>query len=86
MPVIFTTMAFAPDYSNGGLTTSELRPNLAEENALRADQPDREIMAVLEPQPEDIIVEKQRYSVVRDFCGHGLGRIFHAPPSILHYG
>ena len=31
-------------------------------------------------------VEKQRYSVVRDFCGHGLGRIFHAPPSILHYG
>jgi nicotinamidase-related amidase len=64
MPVIFTTMAFAPDYSNGGLTTSELRPNLAEENALRADQPDREIMAVLEPQPEDIIVEKQRYSAM----------------------
>jgi len=31
-------------------------------------------------------VEKQRYSVVRDFCGHGLGRVFHAPPSILHYG
>ncbi len=31
-------------------------------------------------------VEKQRFSVVRDFCGHGLGRIFHAPPSILHYG
>ena len=31
-------------------------------------------------------VEDQRFSVVRDFCGHGLGRIFHAPPSILHYG
>ena len=31
-------------------------------------------------------VEKQRYSVVRDFCGHGLGRVFHAAPSILHYG
>ena len=30
--------------------------------------------------------EKQRYSVVRDFCGHGLGKIFHAPPSVLHYG
>lgn len=30
--------------------------------------------------------EKQRFSVVRDFCGHGLGRIFHAAPSILHYG
>ena len=31
-------------------------------------------------------VEKQRLSVVRDFCGHGLGRIFHTPPSVLHYG
>jgi methionyl aminopeptidase len=30
--------------------------------------------------------EAQRYSVVRDFCGHGLGRIFHDAPSILHYG
>ncbi|NKB43823.1 MAG: isochorismatase family protein [Alphaproteobacteria bacterium] len=64
MPVIYTTMAFAPDYSNGGLTTSELRPNLKEENALRADQPDREIMPALDPQPEDIIVEKQRYSAM----------------------
>ncbi|AGT07667.1 type I methionyl aminopeptidase [Paracoccus aminophilus] len=25
-------------------------------------------------------------SVVRDFCGHGLGRTFHAPPNVLHYG
>ena len=24
--------------------------------------------------------------VVRDFCGHGLGRVFHAPPNVLHYG
>ncbi|HKK31065.1 MAG TPA: type I methionyl aminopeptidase [Alphaproteobacteria bacterium] len=31
-------------------------------------------------------IEKHRFSVVRDFCGHGLGRTFHAPPSILHYG
>jgi methionyl aminopeptidase len=31
-------------------------------------------------------VEKHRFSVVRDFCGHGLGRTFHAPPSVLHYG
>jgi len=30
--------------------------------------------------------EENRFSVVRDFCGHGLGRVFHAPPSILHYG
>lgn len=31
-------------------------------------------------------VEPQRFSVVRDFCGHGIGRIFHEPPSVLHYG
>lgn len=30
--------------------------------------------------------EAQRYSVVRDFCGHGLGRVFHDMPNILHYG
>ena len=31
-------------------------------------------------------VETNRMSVVRDFCGHGLGRVFHAPPNVLHYG
>jgi methionyl aminopeptidase len=31
-------------------------------------------------------VEAQRFSVVRDFCGHGVGRIFHDAPSVLHYG
>ena len=30
--------------------------------------------------------EGHRFSVVRDFCGHGLGRVFHDAPSILHYG
>ena len=30
--------------------------------------------------------EKHRYGIVRDFCGHGLGRVFHAPPNVLHYG
>ena len=30
--------------------------------------------------------EKHRYGVVRDFCGHGLGRVFHAPPNVLHFG
>ncbi len=30
--------------------------------------------------------EGQRMSVVRDFCGHGLGRVFHSPPNVLHYG
>jgi methionyl aminopeptidase len=31
-------------------------------------------------------VESQKMSVVRDFCGHGLGEVFHAPPNVLHYG
>lgn len=30
--------------------------------------------------------EERRFSVVRDFCGHGIGRVFHCPPSVLHYG
>jgi len=32
------------------------------------------------------IAESQRFSVVRDFCGHGLGRDFHCMPSVMHYG
>ncbi len=30
--------------------------------------------------------EGERCSVVRDFCGHGVGRVFHDTPNILHYG
>lgn len=30
--------------------------------------------------------ENSGYSVVRDFCGHGIGRVFHSAPNILHYG
>lgn len=31
-------------------------------------------------------VESERCSVVRDFCGHGVGQLFHDSPNILHYG
>ena len=31
-------------------------------------------------------VESNGYSVVKDFCGHGIGREFHEEPNILHYG
>jgi methionyl aminopeptidase len=31
-------------------------------------------------------VERHRFSVVRDFCGHGIGRRFHEPPNVLHFG
>lgn len=30
--------------------------------------------------------EKHHYSVVTDFCGHGLGRVFHTKPNVLHFG
>jgi methionyl aminopeptidase len=30
--------------------------------------------------------ESERCSVVRDFCGHGLGKVFHDAPNVLHYG
>jgi len=30
--------------------------------------------------------ESHRFSVVTDFCGHGIGRVFHDEPSVLHYG
>lgn len=30
--------------------------------------------------------EAHRFSVVRDFCGHGIGRVFHCEPQVLHYG
>ncbi len=30
--------------------------------------------------------EKHRFSVVRDFCGHGLGRVFHDAPNVMHFG
>ncbi len=31
-------------------------------------------------------VEQNRFSVVRDFCGHGIGRRFHEAPNVLHFG
>jgi len=30
--------------------------------------------------------ESQRFSVVREYCGHGIGRVYHEDPQVLHYG
>lgn len=30
--------------------------------------------------------ENARFTVVREYCGHGIGKIFHEPPNVLHYG
>ena len=32
------------------------------------------------------LAEANNYSVVRDYCGHGIGRVFHEDPQVLHYG
>ncbi|UNU73968.1 type I methionyl aminopeptidase [Moraxella nasovis] len=32
------------------------------------------------------VVEPERFSIVREFCGHGLGKEFHCEPQVLHYG
>lgn len=32
------------------------------------------------------LVEAERFSVVREYCGHGIGKVFHEDPQILHYG
>ncbi len=31
-------------------------------------------------------VEKNRFSIVREYCGHGIGQTFHEDPQVLHYG
>jgi len=31
-------------------------------------------------------VEKNRFSIVREYCGHGIGEVFHEDPQVLHYG
>jgi len=30
--------------------------------------------------------EKRKYSIVREYCGHGIGQVFHEEPQVLHYG
>ena len=32
------------------------------------------------------LAEKNHYSVVRDYCGHGIGKIYHEEPQVMHYG
>jgi methionyl aminopeptidase len=32
------------------------------------------------------LAESERFSVVREYCGHGIGKVFHEEPQVLHYG
>jgi methionyl aminopeptidase len=51
-------------------------------NAIRPGGTTGDIGAAIQAYAEG----EERMSVVRDFCGHGLGRLFHDEPNILHYG
>lgn len=33
-----------------------------------------------------VLAEKSNFSIVREYCGHGIGRVFHEEPQVLHYG
>ena len=38
------------------------------------------------PRHPDLRGSRTTYSVVREYCGHGIGRVYHEDPQVLHYG
>lgn len=62
--VVWTRMAFRPDYSDGGLLTASLRPNLVRVGALRAGTDDIELSRSVQPSSSDIVIDKPRYSAL----------------------
>lgn len=72
VPIIFIKYVLRPDYKNGGLLVQEIWPALAEANYVAAGSWDAEIVDELTPEPQDMIIEKSRYSA---FYGTGLESI-----------
>ena len=76
-------------YVAGTPSTARAQPDGRD---LRGADARRRAPSVRAPRSGDIghaiqsYVEGQRFSVVRDFCGHGIGRRFHEAPNILHFG
>lgn len=64
VPVIWTKMAFSADYSDGGVLTEWLRPNLARVGALRRGTNDAELAKCVVAHGDDVIIEKPRYSAL----------------------
>jgi ureidoacrylate peracid hydrolase len=69
VPVIFTRYVYRSDYADGGVLVQDLLPALAEVKSLAADTWDAELVDELVPQPQDFVVDKNRYSA---FYGTGL--------------
>lgn len=61
-PVIWTRMVFASDYSDGGVLTTVLRPNLAKIGALARGSGDEELASICDVQPGDLVIDKPRFS------------------------
>jgi len=62
IPVLFTRYVYRADYSDGGILIKELFPQIKEQNGLRAGSWDSEILDELRPGPQDVVVDKNRYS------------------------
>lgn len=62
VPVIFTRYVYRTDYKDGGLLVDEILPALADVNSLAEGTWDAAIVDELTPQPDDFIVDKNRYS------------------------
>lgn len=60
--IIFLKYVLRPDYKDGGLLVQEIWPTLADVNYVAAGSWDAEIVEELKPEPQDIIIEKSRYS------------------------
>ncbi len=62
VPVIFTRFVYASDHADGGILVRELRPHLKVGRALLAGEWDSEIVDELRPGPDDVVVDKNRFS------------------------
>lgn len=81
VPVIWTKMLFAPDYSDGGLLIARIRPNLKRIGALRRGDPDSEFSKLVTVESGDTVIEKSRYSALYgtslevQLRSRGIGRV-----------
>lgn len=62
VPIIYTRYVYRSDYADGGVLVQDILPALAESKSLASGSWDADIVDELEPQPQDFIVEKNRYS------------------------
>lgn len=72
VPIVFTRYVYRPDYLDGGILVQELMPVIAEVGSLAAGSWDAQIVDELNPDPQDFVIDKNRYSA---FYGTGLDPI-----------